>query len=542
MIDWAAACHIGFLQLLPINEMGSDESPYSAISSAAIDPIYLTLSDTTLPWLDGELIDSIGYQMANAIESPNVIYPRVRKAKRDILEAAWRNFDRADPKFHDSFHDFRKVESAWLDPYCEFKLLMEFFGSHLMWDEWPENCKNPASARRFIQSQRERDRAAVDSRLGYYAFVQWLCYQQWTELFEHATSCSVKLMGDIPIGISWHSCDVFFHQEEFLPDWFGGTPAEPSSDRFIDQWGQNWGIPLYDWTHMHGNNYRWWRTRMRRITRFFHMVRLDHILGFYRIYAFPWHPRRNQEFVGLSHEEAAHQTNGRLPKWFDRPDDNMENKHANLRAGQPRLQAIVEAAEDTIIIAEDLGWVPDYVRPHLAELGIAGYRIPHWDCDSHGNPPLGSSFPELSFAAYSTHDHDPVCAIWRGCVQTILKHQQNPAELEGWQVDSAKNTIRILSHFAGIPIPESSKPLDFTDGVRLRLIKALLDSNSRYACLMITSLFGLDDRINQPGSRNSQNWSFRLPWTTDKLQSFPNLISASRLFGAAIQITNRSPT
>lgn len=538
-IDWAADCGLGFLQLLPVNENGIDESPYSAISSAAFDPIYLTLDESELPWLNAGDFLTARLRLGHAADAQAVNYPVVRKIKRDLLELAWSRFDDADAALKDAFGSFQAAEAGWLNDYCQFKVLMEFFGEHLTWDEWPQNCRTPAKARTFIASMRNREPAHVDSRLGYFAFVQWLCYRQWSDLRDHATSRNIKLMGDIPIGISWHSCDVFFHQEEFHLDWFGGTPAEGGSDPFLREWGQNWGIPLYRWDHMEANGFLWWKDRVRRVTRFFHMFRLDHILGFYRIFAFPWHPRHNHEFIGISHEEAARRTGGRLPRWFLRPDDTVENKAANRADGDIRLRAIVEAAGDTGIIAEDLGWVPEYVRPHLADLGIAGYRIPHWDCNDQGHPTPGNCFPENSFATYSTHDHDPVSGIWRGCLNAIRRHQESPDEHSGWPAHHAHNALRILSEFAGIPIPSHAPWPPFTEGVRLRLIKALFDSNSRYATLMVTSLFGLNDRINEPGTNNPKNWSFRLPWTVETLRNDPALVEVARRLAAVIQISKR---
>jgi 4-alpha-glucanotransferase len=542
-IDWASSCGIGFLQLLPINENGPDESPYSAISSAALDPIYLTLDEQTIPWLTPADFSLARVRLGAAADAPNVQYPVVRKVKRDILETAWSRFDDAGQDLRESFAAFQKNEADWLRDYCRFKFLMEYFGDQLMWDEWPNNCQTPAKANAFIESLRHRNPQPIDHRLAFFAFVQWLCYDQWLALRSHAEARSVKLMGDIPIGISWHSCDVFYHQDEFHMDWFGGGPAEGGghSDPFFREWGQNWGIPLYRWDHMEANGFQWWKTRIRRVTQFFHMFRLDHILGFYRIYAFPWHPRHNHEFIGLSHHDAAHRTGGRLPHWVLRPDDTVENKAANRADGDLRLRAILEAADDVDIIAEDLGWVPEYVRPHLTDLGIAGFRIPHWDCNESGHPTPGNCFPENSFATYSTHDHDPVCGIWRGCLEAIRRHHECPDDHTGWQAHNAHNTLRVLSEFAGIPISTHGPWPPFTEGVRLRLIKALFDSNSRFAVLMVTSLFGIDQRINEPGTIGPNNWTFRLPWTIEQIQSNPRLVEISRRLAATIHVTKRQP-
>src|SRR5690606_7507226 len=150
----------------------------------------------------------------------------------------------------------------------------------------------------------------------------------------------VKLMGDVPIGVSWHSADVFFNRDEFHLDWFGGSPPEgmSQSDPFFQKWGQNWGIPLYRWDHMEANGFTWCKQRIASLSEFFPIFRIDHILGSYRTYAFHWHPRENEKFLDLSHEQAAWRTGGRMPRWELRPDDSLENMAANRADGDRRLR------------------------------------------------------------------------------------------------------------------------------------------------------------------------------------------------------------
>jgi 4-alpha-glucanotransferase len=541
-VDWAADHGVGFIQLLPIHENGPDESPYSAISSSALDPIYLTLDVRHVPWLAEGEFSSARVLLGEACDAPRVDYPAVRRAKRNLLELAWARFDEAGGGLHEELAGFRTREADWLDDYCLFRFLMELHGESLTWDRWPRECHTPRRAREHLESLRQRDAEGIDYRLGFFAFVQWLCHRQWDALRAHADARGVMLMGDMPIGVSWHSCDVFFYPEEFHLEWCGGSPPEGHhvNDPFFQQWGQNWGVPLYRWDHMRDTGYAWWKTRVRRLTRIFRIFRIDHILGFYRIYAFPWHPSRNGEFIGLSHDQAAAMTHGRLPRWFPRPDDTAENKYANLADGDQRLRAVIDAAGDAEIIAEDLGWVPDYVRPHLHDLGIAGYRIPHWDCDSHGNPVPGDRFPDVSFAAYSTHDHDPVNGIWRGCLEAIRQHDENPSSHGSGNADGARHALRVLSAFAGIPPQGQASWPQFTEGIRLSLIKALMASRSRYAELMVTELFDIDERINRPGT-SSGNWCFRLPWTLEQVMGDRTLSETCRKFAAIISITGRAP-
>lgn len=538
-IDWASRYGVSFIQLLPINENGAEESPYSAISSVALDPIYLTLNADEIPWLTRDDFDHAQEKAAPLRNEKQVDYPKVRQLKRNLLELAWSRFEEAEPALSKEFAEFKMREAKWLDEYCLFRFLMEIHGETRTWDEWPTSCQTPKQAQDFVSHLRRQDATGTDYRLGYFAFIQWLCFRQWRVLRDHADKAGVKLMGDVPIGISRHSCDVFFNREDFDLQWCGGTPAEGyhPHNPFIHQWGQNWGIPLYRWDAMEANGYQWWHHRIRHLTRLFSMFRLDHILGFYRIYGFPWTTAQNDRFVNLSSHDAAQLTGGLLPRWWEHPDDTPAHREANRNDGDRRLRAILSEITDEEVIAEDLGWVPDYVRPHLAELGIAGFKIPHWDCESSGHPTPPQNFHYNSFATYSTHDHDPINAVWKGCANTIREHQ---ATGHG-HADGARHTIRILSQFAGIDIKDDQSLPEFSESIRLRLIKALLSSNSKYVAFVVTELFDLDDRINEPGLQSDRNWTFRVPWTVAQMESDSRLHEICQKLSIAISLNKRNP-
>ncbi|HEX5790566.1 MAG TPA: 4-alpha-glucanotransferase, partial [Luteolibacter sp.] len=309
-IEWAAQHSVGFIQLLPIHEHGSDESPYSAISSAAIDPIFLALDASGIPWLDAADFARFEAQAEQLRGNPRVDYPAVRTVKRRVLELAWSRFASAPEPLQREWREFREKEADWLEDYTLFRFFMERFGPQLGWHEWPEECRTVKGARRQLAALIKSEGDAVSGRLGFHAMVQWLCHRQWSEVHALADRLGVQLMGDMPIGVAHHSCDVFFNREQFDLDWFGGSPAEghQADNPFMCQWGQNWGIPLYRWDRMEADGCRWWRQRIQQLQRFFHIFRIDHILGFYRMYGFPWHPQDNPRFIHRSHEEVAAMT------------------------------------------------------------------------------------------------------------------------------------------------------------------------------------------------------------------------------------------
>ncbi len=535
-IDWAAEHKVGFLQLLPINETGSDDSPYNAISSVALEPLYLTMEVDSIPGLEAQDIEQARAEIgAEAIAARLVEYAAVRVAKRRLLRIAYARFcvgNYAAEK--DEFTTFQEDEASWLYEYSLFRALMERAGDSESWDLWPDAFNEANKARDFLA----REHASGDDRgmrdAEFYRWVQWLCFRQWREVRAHADRCGVKLMGDIPIGISYYSADVFFQSENFDLEWCGGAPPETmfKHDRFIQRWGQNWGIPLYRWAEMESQGFPWWKHRIEKLTEIFHIFRIDHILGFYRIYAFPWRPQRNHEFINLSEEQARELCHGRLPGWAWRPDDTDENKRANRDDGDRRLRAIIAAAHGGEIVGEDLGCVPDYVRPHLESLGIAGFRIPHWESrDGHVVP--GNELPECSFATYSTHDHDSIAALWQGHhLAATGVSTSDEGEMAG-----ARWNLRMFAEFSGLPAEKELAAFD--SNIQWSLIAGLLRCRSRYAAIMVTDLFGMFDRYNRPGTVGGGNWRFRLPFTLAEMQHRKDLAEASTRMREVIEATDR---
>lgn len=496
-IDLLADHGIGLLQLLPINELGSVESPYDAISSVALEPMFLALED--VPGIDEQALAAA----AAGVRPGPVDYGTVRSTKGNLLRDAWLRWPDAGSEHHRRFDDFCSAEVGWLDDYAAFRVLVDQAGS-AVWDDWPREWQEPSRAKEAAR----QDEDAIE----FYSWLQWLSFEQWGAVRAHADIKGVKLMGDIPIGVSRYSADVFFGRDDFDLEWCGGAPPETmfKHDAFIRKWGQNWGIPLYRWEKMGAEGYPWWRQRIQKLTSIFHVFRIDHVLGFYRIYAFPWLPQRNDEFLEMDGAEAAAATGGLLPRWAPRPDDYETNKQANRADGDERLRVVLEAAGDGEVVGEDLGTVPDYVRPHLAELDIAGFRVPHWDADEEGDVVSPDEMDECAFATYATHDHDPISAQWKD-LRSRAASTEDPDD-----ADDALALWQRLADFAGV---EPSGP--YTGRIRWALIDALMRCRSRYAAIMVNDLFMIDDRINQPGTVGDHNWTFRLQQTTEDLAARP---------------------
>jgi 4-alpha-glucanotransferase len=505
-IDWSHARGFHLIQLLPINETGGDHSPYNALSSRAIDPTTLHLAPGTPEDLSEEAFGEVtaGIDL-RALRRGSVKYEIVKPLKKKLLERAFDAF-RARGRTEPAFATFCAREKSWLGDYTLFRVLMELNGERETWDTWRPEHSAQDSARQWLDSLGEEERAPIDQRREFHSYVQWIAHQQWREVKAYAEARDVALMGDIPFGISYYSADVFAHPERFALEWSGGAPPEPyfKDDEFTQKWGQNWGIPLYRWEVMRSCDFDWWRERVRGVREIFHLFRIDHVLGFYRIYAFPWRPQENAAFLPLAPAEMRARTGGREPHFAPRDDSSPENCALNRQEGEEYLRVVLEESGATHVVGEDLGTVPDYMRPSLRSLGIAGFKIPQWENDSNDHSIPGRAYERRSVATFATHDHKPVRALWE---EAFEKKTSTSAQ--------ARHDLSKIAEFAGISSPNESN--DYLRDFYRAIFEALFRSESWVALVMITDLLGRKERFNVPGTANGSNWTRRLHTTVRKL-------------------------
>ena len=504
--DWAAQYGFRLVQLLPINETGNDNSPYNAISSVAIDPCTLTVAPGTIPDLsEAAYAEALGGVDLKKLRSGPVQYREVKPLKRRLLEKAFEGFLEAHWKGNTArarqFRAWVKEQAAWVEGYALFRALMDANGGTEMWDTWPAPQQTLATARAWVAAQKPALRKELELKMRYFQYVQWIAFGQWKELKEYCDARGVALMGDVPIGVSYYSSDVFCTPEIFNLRWSGGAPPEKvfKSDPFTEKWGQNWGVPLYRWDVLRETGFAWWRQRVRMVREIFHLFRIDHVLGFYRMYGFPWRPGRNAEFLPLSEDEARARTGGDLPHFMPRDDASWENREANRREGEETLRALLEEVGEHRLIGEDLGVVPDYVRPSLTSLGIAGFKIPQWERQPNWHLVRGCDYQRLSITTYATHDHLPLAALW----EEMCAAARSGDGHQRWELEQ-------LCGFAGFGLDE---PKPFNQTIHEALLAGLFQSNAWMAVVMITDVFGETTRFNVPGAVADSNWSERMGHT-----------------------------
>ena len=418
----------------------------------------------------------------------------------------------------------------WLPAYTLFRTLVDEHDGNTCWTQWRQEYQDYNSARNLSVSKENKERFEQEQR--FYAYVQWIAWGQWGDVRAIANEVGVKLMGDIPFGVGRYSSDVWSRRDLFDLDWSCGAPPEKylPCDPFTEKWGQNWGMPYYAWSEHKKENFAWWRQRIAYLIKLFHCYRIDHVLGFFRVYAFPWIPERNHEFMDLTEEEAEEKCDGKLPGFKPRPDEPEENGEENCAEGEEILKVLMDASDNAALVAEDLGVVPDYVRPLLKSLGIAGFTIPIFERDEETKELTPKEeLPELTLATYGTHDHQPIASFYDGLIEWWHGSDGD----NGW-----KETQRLMRF---LDLDAENPPPTFTDELHKAFLKTLLSTPCWLTVLMITDLLGTRQRFNEPGSAGEANWSQRLQFPIDHYDFETKFADKIETFAELIKETNRVP-
>ena len=277
MVDWAAAAGQTFLQILPINDTTMtgtwvDSYPYKANSIYALHPMFLRLEAI------GELKDKKRREYYENLRKelnalPEVDYERVNKAKAEYCREIFAS-DGAKTMASPEYKAFIEKNGHWLLPYAAFCVLRDRFGTP-DFNKWGEYAVYSADVQAKVQVEAQTE-------------IDFVCYQQFhldaqmRHVHEYANSHSIALKGDIPIGISRTSADAWVDPRLFNLDCQAGAPPDDFSVL-----GQNWGLPTYNWEEMSLDGFAWWKARFAKMAEFFDAYRIDHVLGFFRIWQIP---------------------------------------------------------------------------------------------------------------------------------------------------------------------------------------------------------------------------------------------------------------
>jgi 4-alpha-glucanotransferase len=278
LADWSKRVGLKLIQILPVNDTAAthtwvDSYPYAAISAFALHPIYLNLAGVANT-KNKKLLAALEPERRrlNALET--VDYEAVMKAKLGFLKQIFPSQKAATFRGKD-YKTFFADNEHWLVPYATFCFLRDKSGT-ADFNQWPEH-KN-------FDGEKTAALVKDNDEIAFYFFVQFHLHQQLKEATAYAHAGGLVVKGDIAIGVYRHGADVWQQPELFHTDVQAGAPPDAFAMK-----GQNWGFPTYNWPRMKEDGFAWWKLRFEQMSCYFDAFRMDHILGFFRIWSIPAH-------------------------------------------------------------------------------------------------------------------------------------------------------------------------------------------------------------------------------------------------------------
>jgi 4-alpha-glucanotransferase len=440
-IDWLVTANQRIWQVLPLGPTGFGNSPYASPSAFAGNPLFISLDFLR----DQGLLQDNRITPAWPFPEHDVNFDAVIPFK---TEALWDAFDASlqpDSGFdHDLLSRFVQEESTWLDDYALFMAIKDHFGGG-HWLDWPleVRVRRPAALAGL--------RAQLIRHVEFHTFVQFVFRQQWFDLKRYANERGIRIVGDVPIYVASDSADVWANQQEFRLD-AEGSPTVVSGvppDLFTEH-GQLWGNPIFNWRHMAGNQFAWWRRRIEEIRKLVDIIRIDHFRGF----AAGWVVPATDQTARTGHWEAG--------------------------PGRAIFDAIEEDLGELPIVVEDLGLITPDVHALRQELQLPGMKV------------LQFAFDGNSRSQYLPHMYDPNCVVYPGT-------HDNQTTV-GWFQSISDESRRQVQTYLG------------TDGsdIAWDLARLALASVADMAIVTLQDIMRLGDeaRMNTPGVAVG-NWRWR---------------------------------
>ncbi len=359
-VDFLSNTHQKCWQVLPLNPTSYGDSPYQSPSSYALNPYFIDL-----PTLRKKKLLTNTELAASRIKTKKVDYGTLFSTRYDTLRLAYSRFtpDRA-------FKAFCKKNASWLDDYAFFMSLKVTFGYKSLGD-WDDEYKIYDRAMAHIDEYAEE--------MGFWRFIQYELFLQWSSLLSYAHSKGICLIGDMPIYVAHDSVEVWSHPEQFLltedlvPVCVAGCPPDMFSED-----GQLWGNPIYDWDRMKSDGFGWWVERIKRSFELYDILRIDHFRGFSSYYSIPY------------------------------GDDTARGGHWETAPGQELFDTLAQRLGSLKIIAEDLGFITEDVTELLTHTGYAGMKLLQFAFSCDNSVYLPRCFADENCIVY-TGSHDSDC-------------------------------------------------------------------------------------------------------------------------------------
>lgn len=468
-LDWLKAAGQSVWQMLPVVPVGYGNSPYSGLSAFATSPLLVSLDDLVEQgWLGGDELESAS---TLGFEATRVDYPRVAHFRNQRLrKAAEAFFSTGNSAQRSDFEGFCAEQKHWLDDYCLFAALDSHF-DHLEWSHW-----DPPLALREPEAL-ESARKDLSPALDFHRFVQWRFFRQWQELRRQAHARNIRLMGDLPIFVAYHSADVWARRELFHLDERGqATVVAGVPPDYFSETGQRWGNPLYNWELMADSGFAWWKARIRAALELFDLIRIDH----FRAFASYW-------------EIPAHENTAIHGTWRPGPADAF-------------FSALRDEFGDLPIVAEDLGMITPDVIELRRRVGLPGMKVLHFAFGSGpDNPFLPHNHQHDAVVYTGTHDNDT----------TQSWYESLPLEQKGF-------LVRYTGH----------EPVD----IPWELMRLASCSVANTAMFPLQDVLGQgsEGRMNTPGQA-AGNWEWRFSWEQMPPEAAERLRDLSYVSGRVLQ-------
>ncbi|MBR4841744.1 MAG: 4-alpha-glucanotransferase [Bacteroidaceae bacterium] len=540
LVDWAAATGQSIIQTLPVNDTTMtrtwrDSYPYSANSSFALNPIYINLE------MVGKLSDKA---FLNRMEKtrrklnslPSIDYEAVLQAKSEYLDRLYDEFGEQCFKSSE-YKKFFNANHSWLEPYSLYCYLRDNYGT-ADFSKWKEAAYSRTLLSRYCTAGNERYR-----KIRKHYFIQFHLHQQLTEVKKYANRKGILLKGDVPIGVNRHSADVWINPSLFHTDCQAGAPP----DAFATD-GQKWGMPTYNWENMARDNYFWFVSRFKKMADYFDAYRIDHLLGFFRIWEIPlkyssglmgrfnpaitytpqemWDngfpfnpaihakapegtPETNVLFLEDTHRPGTYHPRinafdtamfNQLPEeeqtaFRHLHDDFFYNRNNSFWSDTAlaKLPALIEAT-DMLSCGEDLGMIPTCVPEIMDRLRILSLEVQRMPKTLGVNVSDPSTYPYMSVCTTSTHD--------MSVLRTWIEDEMEPNHVIPVRKATTAACTSVISAHLSSPAMLAIFPL-----------QDWLSMNS--------SLRAKDpakERINVPANPDN-NWCYRMHLTLEKLVS-----------------------
>ncbi|MBO4624928.1 MAG: 4-alpha-glucanotransferase [Bacteroidales bacterium] len=444
LVDWAVKAGQNVIQILPINDTTmthawQDSYPYNAVSSFALHPQFVHLPDA------GVRKDAAYKAKQAQLEAlPQEDYEQVNSIKLEMLRKLFMGAKGKQVVASPEYQAFVEANKEWLLPYAVFSVLRDQHGTP-EFEKWGKYATYSAKKADDVAK-------ANPEEVGFYCYVQYLLDVQLKDAINYAHLHGVALKGDLPIGVSRQSVDAWQHPNLFHMDSQAGAPP----DAFAED-GQNWGFPTYNWEEMEKDGYAWWKARMGKMAEYFDAFRIDHILGFFRIWEIPsqyksglmghfnpalpysedelrmrgfnpregegtdvlfvedprkpgyWHPRisgeKTSRFAALSEDMKR--------RYIDLYTDFFWFRHNDFwkECAMRKLPALLRST-GMLSCGEDLGMIPGCVPSVMEDLNILSLeiqRMPKNPADAFARP---DQYPYWCVCATGTHDTSPLRAWW----------------------------------------------------------------------------------------------------------------------------------